>query len=452
MLKQSGRRGASKLHALATPPARLDRLEAEHDNLRTALRHLLDSGDADRALRLAAALAPFWQVRGYLGEGRRWLDETLAAGAGSPPELRARALVGAATLAHYQNAYELASARFDEALALYRQTRDRHGAATALAGLALVAGRTGHTDVARGLYAEAIQIFRELGDRGAVIRLLERLGTIIWYAGDGGGALPLLEESLASARELGQRHQMASALQALGWAALSAGDHARATALLEEVARMLQELGDRWSLARALFGLGLASSATGDLAAARRRYSESLALLQELGDRFLTAACLGGFAEIAAAGDRPARAVTLFAVSDALRAAIGAEHSAFVRERQERGLETARGRLDAAAFAAAWARGQALSLAEAFVEAQLEAAGERAGADLGLTPRELEVLRLIADGLTDAEVAERLVVSVRTVHAHSRSIFRKLGVGSRSAATRYALEHGLAARAGAPTG
>ena len=61
-----------------------------------------------------------------------------------------------------------------------------------------------------------------------------------------------------------------------------------------------------------------------------------------------------------------------------------------------------------------------------------------------LTARELEVLALVADGLTDAEVAERLVVSIRTVHAHLRSIYRKIDVRSRSAATRYALEHGLA--------
>ena len=62
----------------------------------------------------------------------------------------------------------------------------------------------------------------------------------------------------------------------------------------------------------------------------------------------------------------------------------------------------------------------------------------------GLTTREVEVLALVAEGLTDAEVAERLVVSIRTVHAHLRSIYRKLDVRSRSAATRYALEHGLA--------
>ena len=62
----------------------------------------------------------------------------------------------------------------------------------------------------------------------------------------------------------------------------------------------------------------------------------------------------------------------------------------------------------------------------------------------GLTPRELEVLRLVAEGLTDAQVAERLVLSLRTVHSHLRSIYRKLGVRSRSAATSTAIRNGLA--------
>ena len=62
----------------------------------------------------------------------------------------------------------------------------------------------------------------------------------------------------------------------------------------------------------------------------------------------------------------------------------------------------------------------------------------------GLTPREVEVLRLVAKGLTDSQVAESLVISPRTVHAHLSSIYSKLAINSRSAATRYAIEHHLA--------
>ena len=91
-------------------------------------------------------------------------------------------------------------------------------------------------------------------------------------------------------------------------------------------------------------------------------------------------------------------------------------------------------------------RGAGLPIGAAIELVQLAPERARVDAPEGLTPRELEVLALVADGLTDADVAERLVVSLRTVHAHLRSIYRKLDLHTRSAATRYALEHDLVAR------
>ena len=113
-------------------------------------------------------------------------------------------------------------------------------------------------------------------------------------------------------------------------------------------------------------------------------------------------------------------------------------------ERHERVLAEARVVLGEARFAAAWEEGRRIPLDAALelVAPARKEVGTDAAEDL--TARELEVLALVADGLTDAEVAERLVVSIRTVHAHLRSIYRKIDVRSRSAATRYALEHGLA--------
>jgi DNA-binding NarL/FixJ family response regulator len=112
-----------------------------------------------------------------------------------------------------------------------------------------------------------------------------------------------------------------------------------------------------------------------------------------------------------------------------------------VQERQAAALAAAQQALGGEAFAAAFAEGAAWSTGRAIAEALKEA---RPAGEGELTPRETEVLRLVAAGLTDAEIAAELVLSVRTVHAHLRSVYRKLGVGSRSAATRYALEHGLA--------
>jgi DNA-binding NarL/FixJ family response regulator len=115
------------------------------------------------------------------------------------------------------------------------------------------------------------------------------------------------------------------------------------------------------------------------------------------------------------------------------------------RERHDRTLAEARTRMGEGRVAAAWEEGRRLPVG-ATVEL-VAAAGARTGvaASDGLTAREIEVLAMVAEGLTDAEVAEHLVVSLRTVHAHLRSVYRKLDVHTRSAATRYALEHGLAA-------
>jgi DNA-binding NarL/FixJ family response regulator len=113
------------------------------------------------------------------------------------------------------------------------------------------------------------------------------------------------------------------------------------------------------------------------------------------------------------------------------------------RERHDRVLAETRSTLGETRFTAVWEEGSRLSLG-ATVELIAPPRPE-AGPDVreDLTAREVEVLALVAEGLTDAEVAERLVVSIRTVHAHLRSIYRKLDIHSRSAATRYALEHGL---------
>jgi predicted ATPase/DNA-binding CsgD family transcriptional regulator len=423
----------------------LDRLEADHDNFRAALRWCLDSGRGEVALRLAGALAQFWVMRGFLAEGRRWLDAALAATPQAAAPVRAKALAGAGVLTHYQNDYDRAAELFEQALELYRSSGDRLGTASALSGLAMVVGRHRDPTAARAMYQDALVIARELEDGQEIAFLLERLGTVLWYAGDLDGARPLLEESLEQGRALSLRHETANALQALGWLELAEGRPRRARRSLEEARGELGELGDRWGVARASFGLGFAAAGRGDQTAARRAFGEALRMVRELHDKLVTCGCLGGLAGTASAGGRMERAVTLLAAAERLRDSLGALHSAYVRDGQRRVMETARRALDEATFEAAVERGRDLVVDAAVALALEEAAEpdeEQVLAD-GLTARELDVLRLVAAGSTDSEVAEALVVSVRTVHAHMRSIYRKLGVGSRSAATRYAMEREL---------
>lgn len=427
----------------------LDRVEAEHDNVRAALRWCLETGDAARALRLAAALARFWLVRGHLSEGRGWLDAALALDPSSaPPGPRARALWGAGILAHYQNDYDLAVQRFGESLNLARALGDREAEANALSGLATTVGRHKDSEAAREMYAQALQIADELGDTRMVATLRQGLATILWYQGDLDAARPLLRESLAEAEALGLVYDAVAARQILGWLALGDGQLDEARAMLEASVLSLGQLQDRWGVARCRLGLGYTADAAGDLAAARANFAECLRIVGELGHKLITCGCLGGLAIAAVTDGRPERAAKLFGAATAIRRTINANHSALVQEAQSNGATAARQVLGEQAFARAFATGEALTLDEARALAEREAGeGDAAAMVAGLTLAELRVLRLVAGGLSSAQVAAELVVSERTVHAHLRTIYRKLGVGSRTAATRFAVEHGLIATA-----
>ncbi len=422
----------------------LDRVEAEHDNLRAALRWCVETSDAPRALRMGAALARFWLVRGHLTEGRGWLDAVLALDAANAPAgPRARALWGAGMLAHFQNDYELAAARFRESLALAHAIGDREAEANALSGLATTVGRHHDPEAARDMYAEAMMLAEELGDAQMLATLRVGLATLLWYHGDLAAARPLLRESLAETEALGLAYDAASAGQILGWLALADGELDEARRLLESALAALARLQDRWGVARCRLGLGYTGNATGDFRAARASFAECLRIVGELGHKLIQCACIGGLAIAAAAEGRPDRAARLFGGATSLRITLGANHSALVQGAQDVGMAAAREALGAQAFQRAFDAGAALTLEEARALAGREAAEGEAGTDAGLTLAELRVLRLVADGLTNADVARELVVSERTVHAHLRTIYRKLGVGSRAAATRFAVEHGL---------
>lgn len=429
--------------------AALDRVEAEHDNLRAALRWCLDARDAARALRICAALARFWIIRGHLSEGRAWLDEALELDASAaPPGPRARALWGAGLLAHYQNDYELAAGRFRESLALARALGDREAEANALSGLATTVGRHHDPGAAREMYAQALQIAGDLGNARMAVGLRGGLGTLLWYQGDIDAARPLLRESLDEAEARGLTYEAAGARQILGWLALSDGRPQEARELLEACVGALGDLHDRWGVARCRLGIGYAAIAADDLAAARASFAECLRIVGELGHKLITCGCLGGIGIAAAADGRVDRAAALFGAATALRLTIGANHSAVVQEAQARGMAVARDALGEDAFQRAFDAAGALTLEEARALAEREAAEGEVGARVaGLTLAELRVLRLVAQGLTNAQVARELVVSERTVHAHLRAVFRKLGVGSRAAATRFAIERGLVAEA-----
>ena len=271
-------------------------------------------------------------------------------------------------------------------------------------------------------------------------------------------ALAQAEAALAHARALDE-DDLPPFLRALvhnrlGHEAYELGDWSRAESVLEEALERWRHLGNPWGMGIVLGKLADVAQARGEDAQAAALYRESLDFWLCHGNDLGIVEIFTGLARLAAKGS-PEGAVRLFAAAEAVQTRIGLAVAPALRAKNERALATAQDALGEEAFAAAWGAGQDLPLDRAVIEAQtvtVDAARptradpdpHHSAAPGGLSPRELEVLKLVAQGLTNAQVAERLFLSPRTVNAHLNSIYHKLGVGSRSAATRFAVEHGLA--------
>ncbi|HEU5424594.1 MAG TPA: tetratricopeptide repeat protein, partial [Nitrolancea sp.] len=311
----------------------LRRIEREHDNLRAALGWAFERADdtarLTTGLRLASALWWFWEVRGYLAEGRAWLERGLSAGADVPAELRAAACYGLGALAIRQRDYAAADAFYGESLALSRALGDGTGVARALTTLGEVALRRGELARARGLLTESLALKHGLGDAPGVADALNIAGLVARDAGDDGEARALFEESLALMRELEQRWGVLIVLGNLGHLTLRQGDDARAAALLYESLGLAQELGAKWSIAYCLEGLAAAAAGRGAIE----------------------------------------RAARLWGAAEALRAAIDAPVPPNLAPHYEAQVAAARLRADERAWEAAWAAGRALPLEDAVSEA-----------------------------------------------------------------------------------
>ncbi len=162
----------------------LAQLEREHDNLRAALSWLMqrtEAEDLEKALRLAGALWWFWSVRGYVSEGRQWLDRALARSAGASAAIRAKLLSGAGMLALNQDDYDLAETFCRESLALFRERGDKRESALSLYRLGLAAWWKCNYTAVRSLEEEALTLYRQVGDKGGAadpLLILSRLALV----------------------------------------------------------------------------------------------------------------------------------------------------------------------------------------------------------------------------------------------------------------------------------
>jgi predicted ATPase/class 3 adenylate cyclase/Tfp pilus assembly protein PilF len=268
----------------AAQGAWLSRLEEEHDNIRVSIRNALEAEEYEAAMRLVAAFWRFWSIRGYLTEGRHWMEQALAHAAGVPPLVRAKALDGLGALMRAQGEHTAAQERYEESLAIRRGLGYQAGIAHSLTNLAGIARDGGDFAAARGLYEECLAIRRATGDTEAMTRTLINLGILAQRQGDYPTARARYEESLAIGRAEGHRQAIANALTNLGAVAQNQGDYVTARAYYEESLAAGREADDTSSVGFALNNLGAMARLQGDFTAARSFYEQSLALRRELGD------------------------------------------------------------------------------------------------------------------------------------------------------------------------
>jgi non-specific serine/threonine protein kinase len=387
-------------------------LEAEHPNLRAALGWLLDHNETASALHLAAQLAEFWlhHVQNW-SEGQAWLERALAGDAGAPTVARAEALVGLSMLHWPQGKY----------------------------------GR------AIELLAEAEAVGRAVDDAGAVAYARLHQGYVALYRGEFAQAAARGEEALATCAAIPQGFSCNGALWLLSRTALARGEDDRAAEFYAHLLAAASAEGDEISIANGHVGLAILAERRGDWNHMLAHFTEAAVVCRSIGDVSFAALSIDGAAAAAAALGRLEPAVRPIAAAAALHGAVPAAPTPdpIDPQHQKKVLAVAREALAAERFAALWAAGSTLSLDETIAEAlalarPVDAAGpERLSALAGLTVREHDVLRLLAAGMTDKEIAAALGIGRRTVSSHVEAIRAKLDAPSRTAAVAIAMRDRL---------
>jgi len=419
----------------------VERLELEHDNIRAALGWAVEVRDAERGLRMAGALWRFWSYRGYLIEGRRWLDTVLAlATSTTSSAVLAEVLFAAGRLTHQQGEYAAANRLFQASLTIAERHEYDEGIVGALTQLGHLALNQDQYDVAREQYSKALAQRHRVGDSGEVVVALASLAFVGHLQGQYDGCRELYEEGLAIAERLGDQSLRGYLLCRLGELAVDQGRYAEA----------------------------------------RARFTAGVEIYRSLGARTRLAGVLEGFAVLAAAHDEGTRALRLAGAAAALRDLVMARPTPREAAWPRPGLERARQLLGARASEWAWSDGLALSLDEAIDEAladydyglrtaRADRLAERRTENSSsnpqaphpetipfprlldespiepLTERQREVAALVARGLTNRQIGEILVITEGTANLHVKHILRKLGFSTRAQIATWATRQAVAA-------
>lgn len=377
------------------------RIEREQPNLREAMEYALsDATDRDDqvGLRIATALYPFWLAHGLLTEGRRWLDRTLAQQPHLPTAVRVNALYADSLLAEQQGDFHAGTDLVEEARTLAHHVADPVIHARVAQAEGLLAVSVGDLSRASTLLKKALELFEAQGDY-----LQARIGI----------------------------------LMAFGWTFELQGDTARAIACHNQVLEITALHGESMYRTYTLWAMGVAVWRQGDGARASEYLKQGLRLSRQLDDPVMAASCLEALAWIEGDEQNTKHAVVLMGAAEALRHAVGSPTVRFPRllTHHQECERSARRALGDRAYSAASREGRALS----FGEAVAYALGERARAAppspstlTDLTKRERQVAELVAQGLTNKAIADKIVISQRTAQGHVEHILAKLGFTSRA--------------------
>jgi predicted ATPase/DNA-binding CsgD family transcriptional regulator len=427
-------------------------LTLDHDNLRAALRWAISVKDTTTTLRLSGSLWRFWVHQGYLKEGRVWVEQVLALPGtqDAPPELLARVLIAASALADFMGDYPYAISLETQRLEIFQKSGDIREIARSKRNLGAMMIQQGESEAGSQLIEESIALFRKTDDVKGLALSLNKLAIYAMDQGDFRRARTLLDESLGLVRSLADLESIAYTLGGLGSLDIYEGNYASAILNLEECRAIHQSLGQQLHSTEALAWLGYAFLLQGKLHSARSNFNSTLKDNLAVGEKYGIAVNLEGLAGVAALWANPQRSAILFGAAEALRQQLGMPLLPSDQKLLAPLVREARTHLKNDDFARAWSAGQEMLAngLDKVVAYALEPdeISEKALAKTplaGLTTRETEILRLVAQGLSDAQIAEKLFISPRTVNAHLTSIYKKLGVNSRAAATRYAIENGL---------
>jgi predicted ATPase/DNA-binding CsgD family transcriptional regulator len=456
------------------------------------------SRQAEQVLRFCLALHWFWFVYGSGREGLRLLEQALSVRASAKTELRARALYEAAHLAFYyernmpleqlaaesftlfqeldnaadiatclilygaiariRSQFALALNRLEEATDRFKTLDNRWRQGQCLTERGRVATEQGNFGQAWILLSESLQHYQYLGDAQRIAWVSFLQARLLFVSQqDQFLAQQLAERSLLDFRQLGDTPNSAFALGLLGLIYLDREELAAALPMLEESLALSKQVGVETETVQMRHGLARLLALQGDIDAARQIYRESLVLLFKSNVyKESVAASLEGLAVLEASQGAARQAVLLWGAAEALREAIGAPIYPVYCARYEQAVALIRPQFGERAFLAAWFKGHSMTPAQvlAAINPATNLAQDMPASSASVLPklpipsavlsrREVEILRLVATGLTDVQVAERLVISPRTVNGHLSSIYSKLHVTSRTAALLVALEQHL---------